>query len=55
MVEVAQKKEEERRGAEDMAGEIMARVVEETDVERQSQREPSRLQPEHTSPRTSFH
>ena len=33
-VEVAQRKEEERRAAEDMAGEIVERVVEETDVER---------------------
>ena len=33
-VEVAQKREEERRAAEDMAGEIVARVVEETSVER---------------------
>src|SRR6266511_3535976 len=30
-VEVAQRKEEERRAAEDMAGEIVERVVEETD------------------------
>jgi hypothetical protein len=35
-VEVAQKKEEERRIAEDMAGEIVERVVEETDVKRPS-------------------
>ena len=34
-VEVAQKKEEERRAAEDMAGEIVERVVEETTVEKQ--------------------
>jgi hypothetical protein len=34
-VEVAQKREEERRAAEDMAGEIIERVVEETDVEKQ--------------------
>jgi hypothetical protein len=34
-VEVAQKREEERRAAEDIAGEIIERVVEETDVEKQ--------------------
>jgi hypothetical protein len=34
-VEVAQRKEEERRAAEDMAGEIVERVVRETDVDRQ--------------------
>jgi hypothetical protein len=34
-VEVAQKKQEERRAAEDMAGEIVERVVEETTVEKQ--------------------
>jgi hypothetical protein len=34
-VEVAQKKEEERRVAEDMAGEIVERVVQETEVDRQ--------------------
>ena len=34
-VEVAQKRDEERRAAEDMAGEIVERVVEETDVEKQ--------------------
>jgi hypothetical protein len=33
--EVAQKKEEERRAAEDMAGEIVERVVRETTVEKQ--------------------
>jgi hypothetical protein len=36
-VEVAQRKEEERRAAEDMAGEIVDRVVQETTVEKQSQ------------------
>jgi hypothetical protein len=36
-VEVAQKKQEERRAAEDMAGEIVERVVEETTVEKQRQ------------------
>jgi hypothetical protein len=34
-VEVAQRKEEERRAAEDMAGEIVERVARETDVDRQ--------------------
>jgi hypothetical protein len=34
-VEVAQKKQEERRAAEDMAGKIVERVVEETTVEKQ--------------------
>ena len=34
-VEVAQKKEEERREAEDVAGEIVDRVVEETELEKQ--------------------
>lgn len=34
-VEVAQKNEEERRAAEDMAGEIVERVVQETGVDRQ--------------------
>jgi hypothetical protein len=34
-VEVNQRKEEERRAAEDIAGDIVERVVEETDVERE--------------------
>jgi hypothetical protein len=34
-VEVAQKKQEERRAAEDTAGEIVERVVEETIVAKQ--------------------
>ena len=34
-VEVLQKKEAERKAAEDMAGEIVERVVQETTVERQ--------------------
>ena len=36
-MEVAQRKEEERTAAEDMAGEIVDRVVQETTVEKQSQ------------------
>ena len=34
-VEVAQRKEEERRAAEDMAGEVVERVIRETNVEKQ--------------------